>query len=152
MIFDVILFQFHLFKNLEQNVIKAKGAVPFRASPSIRPAAKLFSAVGSNFEAYARFIQSTFRLDVDGQVFYVFFRNALNKIDRSFTWPSSIEVVQVVNKTANTIFKYHYFNNGQSSDFILPSQCDPDYSSVDDMKRDIKIISDYVVQAFMKIL
>lgn len=144
MIFDIALFQYHLFRNLEQNVLKTKGAVPFRAAPSIRPESNMFLDV--HFDSYVKFIQSTYRVDIDGRVFYFFFRNSKNKVDNTFCCPSSIEVVE--NKSGNcvTLFKFHYFS--PHSDAIL-SQDSSEYDDVSDMKLDIVTVSDYIVNEFI---
>ena len=123
-------------------------SVSFRAAPSIRPSSDIFNLGSNKFETYVKFVQSTYRVDVDSQVFYFFFRNARNTLDSSFTWPSSIEVIGVVYTTAHTLFKYHYFGN--KSDGILTHQLSAEYNDVDVMKKDIKTLSNFIVEEFIK--
>lgn len=148
MIFDVTLFQWHLFKNLEQKLKEKNGSVSFRVASSIRPSSDMFSYGSSKFETYVKFVQSTYRVDIDSQVFYFFFRNARNTIDGSFTWPSSVEIIGVVYSTACTLFKYHYFGN--KPDGVLTHQLSAEYNDVDVMKKDIKTLSNFIVEEFMK--
>lgn len=148
MIFDVTLFQWHLFKNLEQKLKDKYVSVSFRAAPSIRPSSDMFTSISTKFETYVKFVQSTYRVDVDGQVFYFFFRNAKNLTDNSFTWPSSVEVIKSDRSNTTTLFKYHYFGN--KPDGVLTHQMSAEYNDVDDMKKDIKTLSDFIVDEFLK--
>ena len=148
MIFDVTLFQWHLFKNIEQKIKEKKGGVSFRAAPSIQPSSNIFNLGSTKFETYVKFVQSTYRVDVDDQVFYFFFRNARNTLDNSFTWPSSVEVIRIAHTNTSTLFKYHYFGN--KADGVLTHQSSAEYNDVDDIKKDIKTLSNFIAEEFIK--
>lgn len=149
MMLDTALLQYHIFKNLESSLKKQFGdGTSFRAASSIRPESNLFTDI-DNFSVYVKYIQSTYRVDLDGRLFYFFFRNKKNR-DGSFTLPSSIEIVEISNCSSQKVLKYHYFKD-TSGDFILnqsPYYSD-DASGLSEMRVDIKVISDFIVTQFL---
>ena len=149
-IFNIALFQWALFQTLEKEFINGRGA-RFRAAPSIGPSTNLFaSIVQTNLKSYVKFIQSVYRVDINNDVYFFFFRNARNPDDGSFTWPSSLEVIQVKNNNAATLFKFHYFGN--KPDGILKTQTNPYYDDYDVMKQDIKKLTAFFLQEFLRVI
>lgn len=149
MIFNIPLFQWNLFQTFEKELVSS--GYSFRAYPSTVPSTNLFaSVIQTNVQSYVRFIHSIYRVDVDSDVYYFFFRNARNPDDGSFTWPSSLEIVKVSNGHAATLIKFHYFGN--KPDGILSTQMNPYYDDKEVMKQDIKKLTSFFFQEFMRVI
>lgn len=143
---NIPMLEYNLFKTIENKVITKDNSNTFTFVTTI-PMNEA-SLTMSNAKGYTKYISSAFKVIVNGSVYYFYFRNQM--VNGEYTMPSSIEIFS--QNPFISVYKSHIFTSvGKNYTGILPQSVD-DFSTDEDMKNAIKLISSEVGTAFFTIL